>query len=79
MPRLCSLSVVMCFTYCVHMLQWCRSCATLIGTLTSRVICMFVCMCVYVVNEIATPCHAYNSTARSLDSGLTVRIQIDAH
>jgi len=24
----------MCFTYCVHVLQWCRSCATLRGTLS---------------------------------------------
>jgi len=34
---------------------------------------------VYVVNEITPPYHAENSIARSLDLGLTVQIQIDAH
>jgi len=36
-------------------------------------------VCVYVQNKSITPCHATNSTACSLDSGLTFRIQIDAH
>jgi len=29
--RLRSFSEIMCFTYCVHVVQWCRSCATLRG------------------------------------------------
>ena len=36
---------------------------------------MFECVCVYVVNEITTPCHAKKSTARSIDSGLTGQIR----
>jgi hypothetical protein len=39
---------------------------------------MFVCVCMYVLNKSTTPCHTENSTARSLDSGLTFRIHIDA-
>ena len=41
----------------------------------------FVCLCVckYVLNERSTPCHAKSSTARYLDSGLILGIQIDAH
>jgi len=76
---LCYMSVIMWCTYCVHVTQWCRSCATPRCTLTPRVICMFVCVCVYVVNESTTPCNAKNFTARFLDSGFTFRIQIDTH
>jgi len=77
--RLRSYSEMMCFTSCVHVPQWCHSFATLRGTLTPRMICKFECVCVYVLNEITTPCHAKKSTVRSLDSGLTVQIRIDAH
>jgi len=68
----------MCFTWCVHVPWWCRSWATLTGTLTPRVICMFECVCVYVVNKITPPCDAKKSDARCLDSGLTVQIRVDA-
>ena len=61
------------------MSQGCRSCETLKGTVTPRVICIFVCVPVYVLNESTTFCHAETSTARSLDFGLIFRIQIDAH
>ena len=77
--RLCYMSVILWCTYCVRVTQWCRSCATPRCTLTPRVICMFVCVCVYVVNESTTPCNAKNFTARFLDSGFTFRIQINTH
>jgi len=56
--------------------QGCRSCATLRATQIPRVICMFVCVSVHVLNESTIPCHAKSSIARSLDSGLIVRFQV---
>jgi len=41
LPQLCSLSVMM---LCLHVIQSCRSCETLRGTETPRVICTFVCV-----------------------------------
>ena len=41
--------------------------------------CMFMCVCVYVLNGSTTSCQAENSTVHSIDSGLTFRIHIDAH
>jgi len=40
---------------------------------------LYVCVCMYELNENTTPCRAENSTARSLNSGLTFLLQIDAH
>ena len=64
---------------CLHVMQECRSRATLRGTESPQVICMFVCVYVYVLNANTTPCPAENSNARSLDLGLMFCIQIDTH
>jgi len=66
------------YVLCLHVFEGCRSCARPRGTETPRVTCMFVCVCMYVLNKSTTSCHTENSTARSLDLGLTFRIHIDA-
>ena len=43
---------------CLHVMQGCRSRATLRGTESPQVICLCVYVCVYVLNANTTPCPA---------------------
>jgi len=71
--RLYSLSVIMCFTYCVH--TWFKGVALAQHSEALRqlgwfelFVCVCVCVCLCVCAENTTPCRADNSTAHSLRS-----------